>query len=63
MLGRAARDFVSSSGRKQMVTEPTRIDGGVLDVIIIQQYLVDITSKRNTPINQNGPRTTIPSKL
>ena len=34
MHGRAARDFASSSGCKQMVTEPTRLDGGVLDLVL-----------------------------
>ena len=32
--GRAARDFVSSSGYEQMVTEPTHIDGRVLDLVL-----------------------------
>ena len=34
LLGRAARDFASSSGREQMVTEPTHIDGEVLDLVL-----------------------------
>ena len=29
---RAALDFASSSGCEQMVTQPTHIDGGVLDI-------------------------------
>ena len=29
-----ARDFASSSGCEQMVTEPTHIDGGVLDLVL-----------------------------
>ena len=32
--GSAARDFVSSSGCEQMVTEPTHIDGGVLALVL-----------------------------
>ena len=32
--GRAARDFASSSGCEQMVTELTHIDGGVLDLVL-----------------------------
>ena len=32
--GSAARDFVSSSGFQQMVTEPTHIDGGRLDLVL-----------------------------
>ena len=31
---RAARAFASVSGCKQMVTEPTHIDGGVLDLVL-----------------------------
>ena len=32
--GRAALDFVSSSGYEQMVTEPTHIDGGVPNLVL-----------------------------
>ena len=32
--GRAARDFASSSSCEQMVTEPTHIDRGVLDLVL-----------------------------
>ena len=30
----SARDFASSSGCEQMITEPTHIDGGVLDLVL-----------------------------
>ena len=32
---RAALDFASASGCEQMVTEPTHIDGGVFDLVLI----------------------------
>ena len=32
--GRAARDFASSSGCKQMVTEPTHINEAALDLVL-----------------------------
>ena len=32
--GRAAHDFVSSSGCEQMATEPTHIDGGGLTLLL-----------------------------
>ena len=34
LLRRAARDFTSSLGFEQMVTEPTHINGGVLDLVL-----------------------------
>ena len=36
--GSAARDFASSSGCEQMVTEPTQIDGGVLDLVLTDVF-------------------------
>ena len=32
--GRAVRDFASSSGCEQKVTEPTHIEGWVLDLVV-----------------------------
>ena len=34
MNSRAARDFASSLGAKQMITEPTHIDEGVLALVL-----------------------------
>ena len=40
---RAALDFVSPLGYDQMVTEPTHIDGGVLDFVLISVHdLVEV---------------------
>ena len=41
--GRAALDYVSSSGCEQMVTEPTHIDGGALDLVLTSVHdLVEV---------------------
>ena len=43
MLGRAALDSASSSGCELMATEPTHIDGWVLDLVLTDiQDLVEI---------------------
>ena len=40
--GKAAVDFVSSSGCEQMVTEPTHVDGGVPDLVLSVHDLGEI---------------------
>ena len=42
--GRAEHDFASSSGSEQIFTEPTHIDGGVLDLMLTD--IPDIVGKR-----------------
>ena len=37
---RAARDAASSSYCKQMITEPTHIDGGVLDLVLTDVHYI-----------------------
>ena len=41
---KAARDFASSSGCEQTFTEPTHIDGGVLDLVLT--YVSDLVGIR-----------------
>ena len=36
--GRAALDYVSSSGYEQMVMEPTHVDGGLPDLVLISVH-------------------------
>ena len=52
-LGRAARDFASSSGYEQMVTEPTHIDEGVLDLVLTD--IPDVVEYRvESPVGPSG---------
>ena len=44
--GRAARDFASLSGFKQMVMIPTHIDGVVLDLVLTDFFLCCNSSSR-----------------
>ena len=49
LQGRAACDFASSSGCEQMVTDPTYINGGFLDLMLTSNQ-VTIILQINVPV-------------
>ena len=53
---RAARDFASSSGCEQMITEPTDIEGSVLDFVLTD--VPDVVGVRvDSPVGTSNHRT------
>ena len=56
--GPSAVTMMKPSGR-----EACQSFSSIINILLLLNYLTHINKKRDTPINQNGPRAVIPGKL